>query len=809
MASPARLGILALAAAALAGLGGVSSCQPSGPVNTFYFTLPGESALAGAGSSVDVALSMPIDFVAGTFDLSLDGTPVAATVSGGSATATLASVAAGSHTLVAHAKVPAAGGGQTTLTATSSFDAMAVPAAGCEELNAVECMLPYPSSRFLEPATTPTGVRLNLPAAGMPEQVGLSGVRHRLSPEPYRVVDGFSPTVQVLMHFPGGVDLAQSNASRLLTDRRGPDARSLDADSPTVLIDAQTGEHILHWLENDARATNPDRVLTFLRPGKSLTPGRRYIVAVRSLAHADGSAVAPEAAFRALRDGRRILVPALDARRANFEDIFAKLAQAGVARSNLVLAFDFTTQSDEGLTGQMRSMRDQAFAWVDSLPPGEIPFTVTQVKLEDDCSAGGTFHSEVRGTFKVPLFLGKDPITHSNELAYLNTDAAGSPVWDGQTFTNPPFTIAVPCSAMANTGAVQARGVVLGHGLFGTGRDFVDQLIDAQVFANTTTGGLVAGATDWRGLSKGDIDPLSQSFIVNQVLLDFDHFAALPDRLRQGQLNTLVLAHMMRAGVFNRHTAFQSPSGQGVISTRLMNYFGGSLGGIMGTMFAALTPDAVNLNLDVPAINFSCMLQRATPFIMFQDLLTITGMNEPMVVALALGISHELWVRGEPAGYATHITSNPLPGSMVKNILLSQAFLDQQVSNQCTEIEARTLGIPALVGSHRSGMPQIADLPGPLASAYVEYDTGSFDLANPAHAPYIPPLANLQAQPNGCDPHGRQGFIPASITQLETFFGDWGILNFCTGPGGVCDTVSSPGALSELPYGEAACDPTS
>ena len=430
------------------------------------------------------------------------------------------------------------------------------------------------------------------------------------------------------------------------------------------------------------------------------------------------------------------------------------------------------------------------------------------MKLEDDCSAGGTFHSEVRGTFKVPLFLGKDPITHSNELAYLNTDAAGSPVWDGQTFTNPPFTIAVPCSAMANTGAVQARGVVLGHGLFGTGRDFVDQLIAAQVFSNATTGGLAAGATDWRGMSKGDIDPLSQSFIVNQVLLDFDHFAALPDRLRQGQLNTLVLAHMMRAGVFNRHTAFQSPSGQGVISTRLMNYFGGSLGGIMGTMFAALTPDAVNLNLDVPAINFSCMLQRATPFIMFQDLLTITGMNEPMVVALALGISHELWVRGEPAGYATHITSNPLPGSMVKNILLSQAFLDQQVSNQCTEIEARTLGIPNLIGSHRSGMPQIPDLPGPLSSAYVEYDTGSFDLTNPAHTPYIPPLANLQAQPNGCDPHGRQGFIPASIMQLETFFGDWGILNFCTGPGGVCDTVSSPGALSELPYGEAACDPT-
>ena len=806
MACSTRSGILGLVAALLVGLSGASSCQPTGAASTLTFILPGAGALAGAGGNVSVELSVPADLVPGTLTLLLDGEPVATTVQGSAATATLASVSAGSHTLLASAKVPAFGGGQTTLSASESFDAMVVPAAGCEELNAVECMLPYPSSRFLEPAATPTGVRLNLPAAGMPEQVGLSGVRHRISPEPYRVLDGFSPTVQVLMHFPGGVDLALSNAPRLVAERRGPDARSLDADSPTVLIDAETGEHILHWLENDARATDPSRVLTFLRPGKSLQPGRRYIVAVRGLRHADGSVVAPESAFRALRDGSRILVPALDARRAVFEDVFAKLAQAGVPRGDLLLAFDFTTQSDEGLTAQMLSMRDQAFAWLASLPPGEIPFTVTEVKLEDDCSAGGTFHSEVLGTFQVPLFLGKDPITHSNELAYLATDASGNPVWDGQTFTNPPFTIAIPCSAMAASGAEPARGVVLGHGLFGTGREFVDQLLDEAVFSDVR---YAAGATDWRGLSKKDIDPLSQSFVVNQVLLDFDHFAALPDRLRQGQLNTLVLARMMRTGIFNRHSAFQSPAGQGVISNQPMNYFGGSLGGIMGTMFAALTPDAINLNLDVPAINFSCLLQRATPFIMFQDLLTITGLSEPMTVALGLGIIHELWVRGEPAGYATHVTTDPLPGSVAKNILLSQAFLDQQVSNQCTEIEARTLGIPSLVGSLRSGMPQIPDLPGPLASAYVEYDTGSFDLTNPAHAPFVPPLANLQAQPSKCDPHGLQGFIPASIMQLETFFGDWGILNFCTGPGGVCDTVSTPGALSELPRGEPACDPTS
>lgn len=805
MAPRARsLGILALGLATLLGLSGVARCNP-GSATALYFTLPGTGALAGAGGSVQVQLSLPEDLVAGSLELSLDGVAVAANVQGETATATLPSVGAGSHALLALAKVQALGGTRTTLRADSSFDAMLVPAAGCEELNAVECLLPYPSSRFLEPAATATGFRLNLPAAGMPEQNNSVGVLRRLSPEPYRVLDGFSPTAQILMSFPGGVDLALSSASRLLPERRGPNARSLDADSPTLLIDAETGEHILHWLENDARAMDPTRVTTFLRPGKSLTPGRRYIVAVRSLRHADGSSVAPEPAFRALRDGRRILIPSLDARRAVFEDIFARLAQAGVPRTDLILAFDFKTQSDFSLTHEMLSMRDQAFAWLDSLAPGEIPFSVEEIKLEDDCAAGGAFHSEVLGTFKVPLFLSKDPITQTNSLAYLNLDAQGNPTWDGQSFTNPPFTLAIPCSAVALSGAEPARGVVLGHGLFGTGREFVDQLIGAKVFEQVR---FVAGATDWRGLSKGDIDPLSQSFVVNQVLLDFDHFAALPDRLRQGQLNTLVLSHLMRSGVFNRHPAFQAPSGQGVISGELMNYFGGSLGGIMGTMFAALSPDTINLNLDVPGINFSCLLQRATPFLLFQDLLTITGMTDPMIVALGLGLSHELWVRGEPAGYVTHVTSNPLPGTNAKNVMLSQAFLDQQVSNQCTEIQARTMNVPSLVGSHRSGMPQIPDLPGPLASAYVEYDTGSFDLANPVHAPFVPPLANLQATPSGCDPHGRQGFIPASIAQLMTFFDDAGVVNYCTGPGGICDTLASPGAPSELPYGEPACDPT-
>ena len=56
-----------------------------------------------------------------------------------------------------------------------------------------------------------------------------------------------------------------------------------------------------------------------------------------------------------------------------------------------------------------------------------------------------------------------------------------------------------------------------------------------------------------------------------------------------------------------------------------MYYYGISLGGIMGTWFSALTPDIQRFGVDVPAINFSCLLQRSTQFSSFDALLTASA----------------------------------------------------------------------------------------------------------------------------------------------------------------------------------------
>ena len=93
---------------------------------------------------------------------------------------------------------------------------------------------------------------------------------------------------------------------------------------------------------------------------------------------------------------------------------------------------------------------------------------------------------------------------------------------------------------------------------------------------------------------------------------------------------------------------------------------------------------------------------------------------------------------------------------------------------------------------------------GPQDSAYVVYDTAAFDLSNPAHLPFVPPLVNDQVPENvnginssKCDPHGRQALTPAALDQLEAFFQPYGqVENFCDA---LCD--ADPSALDTGPVG--------
>jgi hypothetical protein len=86
----------------------------------------------------------------------------------------------------------------------------------------------------------------------------------------------------------------------------------------------------------------------------------------------------------------------------------------------------------------------------------------------------------------------------------------------------------------------------------------------------------------------------------------------------------------------------------------------------------------------------------------------------------------------------------------------------------------------------------------------VMYDAGSFDLFDPTHQPFIPPLGNLVPD-SVCDPHGATRRIPAAIEQLVAFLQPGGqIENFCEGEGNLCDADRPFEIAGGLP---SPCDP--
>ena len=117
------------------------------------FNSPAQNQL----SLPDVGVSLAVSGQAspGSLRVMLDGTDVtsAFTTDGGQATGNLIGLSDGDHHLVASVQVE----GETQSTEVAFQTATLLMPDACEILNNAECMLPYPSSRFLEPADTPTG----------------------------------------------------------------------------------------------------------------------------------------------------------------------------------------------------------------------------------------------------------------------------------------------------------------------------------------------------------------------------------------------------------------------------------------------------------------------------------------------------------------------------------------------------------------------------------------------------------------------------------------------------------------------------
>lgn len=652
--------------------------------------------------------------------------------------------------------------------ASCSPPAMDIPE-GCSPLGAgLDCGVPYPSDFFLvDDASTATGKRVDFSGAGeLLASGGLSGdVFETWAP------DGFSPVTPVVTSF--GVAVDPASVPGIFDDP----AATLADGAPTALIEADTGRRVPHHIDVDPRATDDARRAVTLRPLERLRARTRYVVALSGLKAADGSDVAPPEGFRRLRDGLTGNDPALAAMVPHFDaEVFPVAERAGLARSSLQLAWDFTTGSDERTVGDMLQARAAALAALDATPPVigiEAFFEGDEVALAVDDHPELTWRV-IYGSVTAPKVVVEDePGTP------LLRDADGRPRAEGTLEV--PFIAVVP-ARVRDEGA--GAPILFGHGFFGS-RDELEGFAARNIM--NSVGG-VGFAIDWQGMSDDDIGRVV-STVGGEVSKSID-FA---ERVVQAMVNWHALSRAIESGVIFEHEAFTREPSPGAARVpvvdveRPMGFIGISMGHILGGTLAALNPDVRRVTLQVGGAGFSTMMFRARPFTRFLFLMDYSVPDALDQQKLHAHMQSQL-DRVDPASFARFLLEDevwegPSNAPAERRVLLQMGIGDTQVPNVGTELHARALGVPRVAGSAKEvfGLDEAA-APHEGSGLFV-YDFGVdpafYESASPAEL--------------GNPVHEAVRRSPEALRQLDEFFASGTIINPCEGTCAVPVPEGTPG----------------
>ena len=655
--------------------------------------------------------------------------------------------------------------------------------ADCQPFASKPCLLPFPSNLFTKrDKSSVTGLRVHLPAGAMP----VNSKGGRVGVAPYDRNDGFSPGSAIVVHV-RGLDnpRAFSRTGAAPLQNMG---RSLGRRQPIVVIDERTGKRQLIWSELDANQSAGADINLLIHPGKNLAEGHTYVVVLRNLRNARGKLIKAPAWFERLRDGRS-LPRAERSQRARYARIFKALKRAGIARSNLYEAWDFTVASRQNLTSRMLAIRNNAFAQLgdtnlaDVRAQGNPPaFSVTSV------TAATPQIKEVQGSFQVPCYLTTCGLAATTGFHYSSHRPDATPTQIKGNVATALFDCIVPSTATATN---PARISLYGHGLLGSRTEVHAGNVEDMAIEHN----MVFCATDWWGLAEQDTN-----YDIT-ALQDLNNFPAVVDRLQQGVLNTLFLGRLMlNPKGFASDPAFRTgPSplpvaivpgqlSRPLIDTSHLYYDGNSQGGIMGGMTTAVAPDFQRAVLGVTGMDYGNLLvQRSTDFAPFGQLL-FGSYTDKSLDPVILDLMQQLWDRGDPDGYAEQMTTHPLPDTPSHTVLMQIAYGDHQVSMYSAATEARTIGVPAHEpaldlstnrGRDRNlffGIPAIAHYPFG-GSALVIWDSGPGRVQPP-------PLANLAPQDTATnhDPHEDVRDTKAARVQKSDFLSPSGsVVDVCGG----------------------------
>ncbi|MEO6953290.1 MAG: hypothetical protein ABI321_15935 [Polyangia bacterium] len=639
---------------------------------------------------------------------------------------------------------------------------------GCQPLLAgYDCFLPYPSDYFrVAEASSATGYLIKTTGAAklvLPQNGSTPGASADIAD--FRSIDGYSilPSVQAVL--PSAI--SSIGFQRLLDD---PEA-SLAPTTNMMLIEADSATPVPSWVDLDPNATDPARQAIVLHPLVALKYETRYVVALHGVQTPSGDAVPAPEGFRRLRDGHSGGDHQLAPLQKHFDDdIFPIIAKAGIARSSLQLAWDFTTGDEVQADGDMLDVRTLALGWLASNTP-----TVTITSVTENTSADSW--RVVKGTVQGPLYE-----TNDQPGSVLFRGADGKVAQNGlATFT---FTANIPVSVRDQFDP--GRTISYGHGFFGNqaevtygGTRPIAQALRSVFFS-----------IDWWGMSDADAVPLIASILnAPSTIMQF------AERVPQSMVNWFVFNAAMRGPLLTQ-SAFRRPASGPGVSTNAQNqsnaglavyeaqtsyYLGISQGAILGTMLAALSPDFEQIVLNVGGAGFTQLMWRAVPFNNFLNFIGVAE-PDPLEQQKLTGSLQVQFDRIDPVTYAPHVLGSPLPGSPQRRVLMQNGLGDLEVPNLGSFLLARQLGIPELA-PNADAVYLVPQSNGPIqGSALTLWDfgvdlTAAYGVAKPPAHDDNPVHEGLRGQ-------------PTALAQMNAFFQSNGpIINPCDG--GICHAADA------------------
>jgi hypothetical protein len=612
----------------------------------------------------------------------------------------------------------------------------------CNPLGGATCLMPWPSSAYLEEdSSTATGFRVGLPDEAMPTNVDNIAV----DPAPWNRFDGFSPSGAILAEFESGV------SAEGLPSHTDP-AASLAADSPVVVLNMDTGDRALVFAEVDMNVADATQRALIIRPLERLAGGARYAVGIRrGVRAADGKPLERPAGFQSLLDGDELDHPRFARLAERSEDVLSALEADGVPRDDLVLAWDFVTASDESMTADLMAMREQALPVM-----GEAGANLTFTAEQLDGGDPALVHRLLTGTHDAPNFLTNGE--EDDSLLRRGADGAGGPGHPGQPElggTYPAnFTAIIPRCVRNRPLPIPA--LLFGHGLFGTGQSYAENDL-LQGVANDNCVVILAG--DWIGLTDRQLP----SAVVSANDLNRSH--AMVEKLAQSVINFIALEQIVR-GPMADAPEFRLGNRR-IIDPERVYFFGASLGGIMGGTFMAYDPFIERGALGVPGAAWSLLIERSYAWnaLSLAANSSYLDRRESQILIALLTWSMERW---DPITTAPRVLDDPLPGTPPKQLLLYEGVNDCLVSNLSSEMLARTLGVPVTEPSVKVpyGLEGATE---PVPSGFTIYDE--------KREPAVPETNVPPAEDNGT--HSGVNENPAVLRQVIGFVLDGEVVHEC------------------------------